>query len=340
MACLLVAGLGTAGSASSAAAAVRAIVFAPATNEIAVTSSLSATPRVIANTGGLNIAVSPDGRTVAFVNAPGLELLNLTTGTTTTLSRAANGRVEWSPDSSRLLVEAVSPSSLDDDLLVCTRAPAACRTVARAPINGYAFSPDGHSVAYDDVDTEHVVILGLDGRRRVIAGWYDQLFLWARAGLIAEGTPPSAKQPILVFSLRHDDGRVTRLFTERNGMAFLEPVDVSPNGHTILYEDLVSCGPLDLDVISACLPFSALIETGSTRGGLPGPASSRLSYPSTAAFASDGSVIAAFSATAGAHRKPFPTYLGEQRLPRAGRTPPPPTLTKWRTYGVSLARDQ
>ena len=94
------------------------------------------------------------------------------------------------------------------------------------------------------------------------------------AGLIVTEIPNGQPQTV---GLRHSDGTVTRLFHAHQGMPYLEPVDVSPDGSTILYESLVTCQPpqpTSGEVAWACLATGDLIETGSIDGGTPGqPAS-------------------------------------------------------------------
>ncbi len=353
IALLVLAGLGLASWASGSGSEAGLIAYS-GNNRVYVVAGIGPRPRSIGP--GWVVGLSPDGRTAAVLRTAhggtehALFLVDTATGAATLLTSSAEASVRWAPDSSQLLAEQFDPKNGISRLLLCSRAAARCHAVARGSFNGFAFSPDGRSIAYGNVQftgsgTGEVVILTPGGARQVL-GAYDTVSLWAPAGLIVSEIPNGQPQ---TFWLRSGDGAVTRLFSARQGLPFLDAVDVSPDGSRILYESLVSC-PLNKPspTPGACIATGAVIETGSIAGGVPQPASTRLSEAGTAHFAPDGSVIAAFSTdtTRGAPNAYFsplvyvraPVYLGEQVLAPAGTAPPPPTLTSDRTTLVAIAR--
>ena len=344
----VIAGAGLTGCGSGARLGSGAIAYTGPGGQAYVVSTFGARAHPIGS--GAAVAISPDGRTVAVIRGgrkpseSGVFLVNTATGASTLLTHHLGLTVRWAPDSSRLLFEQVDPhaTGYSEQLLLCTRLTGRCRVIVGGDLNGYAFSPDGRSIAYGNpvstgTSTGDVVILAPHGTRQIL-GAYDTVSLWAPAGLIVSETPNGQTQTVALSS---NDGTIRRLFSARPGVPYLDPVDVSPDGSTVLYESLVTCGSNDPSAVPlACLATGVVIETGSINGGTPSPASTHLSQSGTARFASNGSVIAAFS-TATANDPPnaydsAPLYLGEQRLAPAGTTPPPPTLTADRIGGLAL----
>ncbi len=288
-------------------------------------------PRMVGH--GAVAAISPDGTTIAVVRDEGLHtplfLLKVGTGTLTLLTKGVTGPVRWSPDSDRLLVEQFHPRGLW--LLLCTRAPVGCRTLDRNAGTGFAFSPDGSSIAYDTYGppgrfAPASLILSPGAPARRVPGTDDVVSLWTPAGLIYTHVPNGHPQRL---SLWAPDGVVRTLWTGRPSMPWLVPEDVSPDGSTILYEAVVGCGPVVPSTPapgpSACLAYDDLLETAPIAGGVPQPLTDRPSVIGSEHFNAAGTaIVAAFVARRAA-------YLGLLALPApaGGRSPAEPHLL-WR----------
>jgi hypothetical protein len=321
------------------------IAFSSGVGPVQVEAALGTAPRTLGP--GVVRGISPDGKTVLVEGTSGasLVLMDVATGVTTPLPSGAMPPVNWSANGGRLIFATQEQNSPVDHLQLCTRVPLRCHIVARGAISGSALSPDGRSYAYGDQDFERVVLVGSDGRRRVISRAYDAVSLWTSAGLLVSNAP-SAKQG---FALRRNDGRLTPLFVGHFGQPILVPIALSPNGRTMLFEALVACPPIEPSAaVGVCLETAALVETSPIGGGPPRPASAFLSQAGTAGFAPDGSIVAAFStlsadSVVNNYVSPFvfdrapPPTLGDQPVAAPGRAALPPRTTTQVAYFAAVA---
>ncbi len=305
-----------------------------------VATSPGARPREVAR--GYVAALSPDGRTVAvahWVHRAENELLlvHVATGATTIVAHYVDGPVVWSPAGSRVMFTRIGSSN--DGLVVCTTATARCRTVVRGPyINGYAFSPDGRSITYGalSVGSGGGVFLLTRNVPSLLTSRYDTVYLWTTAGLIISAVPDGQPQTI---ALRHRDGSTQTLFTGKPGTPFLRPLAISPDGAKILYESIVSCPPPDPSYTPlACLETGVRLETGPVTGGPLQPASTPIAEASSAAFAPDGSIIAALSTSGSDRYLHGPVFLAVQPPVTSAGPPPPPHLLTRITGTLAIAQ--
>jgi WD40-like Beta Propeller Repeat len=193
---------------------------------------------------GVNPAVSPDGRWVAYNGCVGARDLCLRVESTAggrprLLARNSSPPLGWSPKSDRIIAmrgDALAAFTLDRRV-----------TVLVTKLAGeWSISPDGERVAYTrprrptTCGTE-LVILGTDGRhRRVIAQGRDHQPVWGPHGIAFSRYPPNCKSGLRIWRIS-PDGLGARPITPPFPKRLLrleydgfEPVAWAPGGHTLL----------------------------------------------------------------------------------------------------------
>jgi WD40-like Beta Propeller Repeat len=193
---------------------------------------------------GVNPAVSPDGRWVAYNGCVGtaelcLRVVSTAGGRPRLLTRNSSPQLGWSPRSDRIV------GARGDSLAAFTLDGRATVLVPKLA-GDWSISPNGERVVYtrsrrDTVCGTELVTVGIDGRhRRVIAQGRDHQPVWGPHGIAFSRYPPTCKSGWRIWRISAD-GLGVRPITppfparlrhlEYDGFA---PIAWAPGGHALL----------------------------------------------------------------------------------------------------------